>query len=40
MDGVAGGHGEIRREPIEAEPADFPRFGRLAVGCFAGKDLA
>jgi hypothetical protein len=31
FDGVAGGSGEVRREAIEREPADFFRFGGLAV---------
>ncbi len=34
-DGLARSHGEIGRQLIEAEPADFARFSRLAVHGFA-----
>jgi hypothetical protein len=40
IDSVAGGHGQIRRQVIETEPADFASFRGLTVPCFSGQDLA
>ena len=38
--GVAGGHSEVRGQAVELKPADFARFGRLAVRGFARENLA
>ena len=40
LDAVASGHGEVGRQLVEIEPSNLVRFGWLAVGCFAGQNLA